>query len=204
MKSLKEEVFPESVFMITPSEVIEYLYCPRFIYFMNCLNIAQHEELRYKVIKGRNIHKERSIRNRDYLRKKLGCVNKDINAYLASPNLHIRGIVDEVLHLGDGTLAPLDYKFSEYKEQIFQTYKMQSILYAMLVQEAYQKPVKRGFVCFLRSNSRVKEIVYTEKDFDHARSTVAKICDIIVKGYYPGKTRWRARCTDCCYKNICV
>lgn len=204
MSMSKEEVFPESVFMITPSEVIEYSYCPRFIYFMNCLNIAQREELRYKVMKGRNIHKDRSIQNRDYLRKKLGCVKKDINIYLASPNLHVRGVVDEVLHLSGGTLAPLDYKYAEYQEQMFKTHKVQSVLYAMLIQEAYQKPVERGFICFIRSNSKIKEIVYKKEDFDDARSTVDKICDIIVKGYYPGKTKWRAKCIDCCYKNICV
>ncbi len=40
--------------MITPSEVIEHIYCPRFTCFLNCLNIPQHEELRYKVLKGGN------------------------------------------------------------------------------------------------------------------------------------------------------
>lgn len=49
----------ESTVMITPSEVIEYLFCPRFLYFMNCLKIPQHEELRYKVMKGRALHERR-------------------------------------------------------------------------------------------------------------------------------------------------
>jgi len=199
-----ETVFPESVLMITPSEVIEYLYCPRFIYFMNCLNIAQREELRYKVLKGREVHKERSERNKDYLRKKLGCLKRDTNVYMASPALHVRGIVDEVLHLSDGTLAPLDYKYAEYREELFQTHKIQSVLYAMLIQESYNKPVKRGFICFTRSNSKIKEIVYNEVDFKQALLTVNKICDIIVKGYYPSKTKWQAKCADCCYRNICV
>ncbi len=53
--------------MITPSEVIEHLYCPRFTYFMNCLNISQHEEQRYKVLKGREIHKSREESNRAYV-----------------------------------------------------------------------------------------------------------------------------------------
>ena len=38
---------------ITPSIVIEYLYCPRFIYFMKILNISQNEDRRFKVTKGR-------------------------------------------------------------------------------------------------------------------------------------------------------
>ena len=47
------------VFWITPSIVLEYLFCKRFIYFMNCLNIPQHEGNRFLVQKGRNIHEER-------------------------------------------------------------------------------------------------------------------------------------------------
>ena len=48
---------------ITISEVMEYLFCPRFIYFMNCLNIPQYEEKRYKVIMGREIHHEKKFIN---------------------------------------------------------------------------------------------------------------------------------------------
>ncbi|MEZ5582076.1 MAG: hypothetical protein R3F37_04210 [Candidatus Competibacteraceae bacterium] len=39
--------------MITPSEVLEHVYCPRFTWFMNVQNIPQHEDKRYKVLKGR-------------------------------------------------------------------------------------------------------------------------------------------------------
>ena len=78
-------VFPESQLMITPSEVIEHLFCSRFTYFMNCLNIPQHEELRYKVQKGREIHKWREKVNKNYMWKKIGCVSRDYSIYLASP-----------------------------------------------------------------------------------------------------------------------
>ena len=58
-----EEIVKDGVY-ITPSEVIEYLYCPRFIYFMNCLSIPQHEEQRYKVLMGREIHEKKSKINK--------------------------------------------------------------------------------------------------------------------------------------------
>jgi CRISPR/Cas system-associated exonuclease Cas4 (RecB family) len=76
----------------------EYLCCPRFIYFMKCLDIPQHEDKRYKVIKGREVHEEKSKINREYLRKKLGCVSKDISAYLASSALH-KNLVREILDI---------------------------------------------------------------------------------------------------------
>lgn len=198
--SLDDERTP----MITPSEVIEHLYCPRFTYFMNCLNIPQHEELRYKVLKGRKLHEERENENRGYLRRRLGCVGKDISVYIASKELGVRGIVDEVLHLSDGSLAPLDYKYAEYADYTFTTHKVQSCLYALLIMENYEKPVKKGFICYTKSSNKVKEIIYREDDFCYAKDTVNEIFRVILKGYYPRKTKSQNKCIDCCYRNICV
>ena len=44
---------PEREIFVTVSDALEYLFCPRFIYFMHCLGIAQREERRFKVQKGR-------------------------------------------------------------------------------------------------------------------------------------------------------
>ena len=99
-----ETITKEGVY-ITPSEVIEYLYCPRFIYFMNCLSIPQHEEQRYKVLAGREIHEKKAKINKDYLRKKLNCNKREINVYLASDKYHLKGysqndIVDVLVNRG--------------------------------------------------------------------------------------------------------
>lgn len=193
----------ESVPMITPSEVIQHLYCPRFTYFMHCLKIPQHEDQRFKVQKGREVHKDKEEQNRAYLRKKLGCVKKDISVYLASKSLRVRGIVDEVLFLDDNTLAPLDYKYAEYTDKVFRTLKTQSVLYALLIMENYKAPVTRGYICYTRSANKLKEILYTEKDFDYAKKEIKEIFDIIQRGVFPKRTRWKNQCPDCCYRNIC-
>jgi len=98
--------------LLTPSEIIAYLYCPRFIYFMFCLDLKEHEEKRFKVQKGRRIHEEKTHINKDYLRKRIGAKAKDTEVYLSSEKLHLRGVADEVLTLKDGSMAPLDYKFA--------------------------------------------------------------------------------------------
>lgn len=190
--------------MITTSELIEYLYCPRFTYFLNCLKIPQHEELRYKVLKGRELHEKKEKTNVDYIRKRLGCIKKEVSVYLASKKLKIRGIVDEVLFLNDGTLAPFDYKLTEYDEFIFRTHRVQSTVYAMLVMENYGNPVRRGFICYAKSKNLVKELVYREEDFAATKEIIDEIFAIILEGFYPKKTRWPNRCLDCCYRNICV
>lgn len=190
--------------MITPSEVVEYAYCPRFIYFINCLNIPQHEELRYKVLQGREIHRVRDQQNRGYLRKKIGCVKKEIDVYLASPRIRVRGVVDEVLHFADGTAAPLDYKLTEYRDYTFKTHRFQSTLYAMLIADIYQKPVKKGYICYLKGGSTMKECEFTGQDFQEMEAVLDDIFGIIERGYYPKGTSSKVRCSDCCYRNICV
>ena len=189
---------------VTPSEVLEYLYCPRFIYFMNCLCISQHEGSRYKVIMGRQVHEKRARLNRNYLRRKIGCVDKEIDVYLSSEKHHIKGEVDEVLFLEDGTFAPLDYKFAEYKDKVFLNHKFQSVLYALLISENFGKEVRRGYICYVRSRNFLKEIEFTDDDFEKGVEIVSEILSISQGSEFPKATKYKIRCIDCCYKNICI
>ncbi|VVB93767.1 CRISPR-associated exonuclease Cas4 [uncultured archaeon] len=190
--------------IITISDVLEYLFCPRFIYFMHCLDIPQHEESRFKVQRGREVHEEKRITNPEYLRKKLGVVKKEMNVFIASKKNHIKGIVDEILFLDDGSAAPFEYKFAEFKDKIFKTYKFQLALHAIMIKENYNIDVRKGFICFTRSNNHIEEVDFTEKDFKKGIEIIDEILEIIDKGFYPGRTKHKNKCIDCCYSNICV
>jgi CRISPR-associated exonuclease Cas4 len=189
---------------ITISDVLEYLFCPRFIYYMYCLAIPQHEEKHYKVLKGRGIHEEKRKANRVYLRKKLGCVIKDSSVYLASERYHIKGIVDEVLFLDDGTAAPFEYKFAEFKDRVFRTYRYQLAIQGLLIKENFNVEVNRGFICYTRSKNLIREVRFTDRTFNEAVDIIESIFDIIQKGHYPKKTKHMPKCIDCCYRNICA
>lgn len=190
--------------MIIISDVLEYLFCPRFIYFMYCLDIPQHQELKYKVLRGREVHAEKRVVNPHYLRKNFGVIRREHEVFLASRDLQIKGIVDEVLFLDDGTAAPFEYKFAEFKQGVFSTYRYQSVLHALMIQESFGVAVNRGFICFVRSNDHVEEVQFSEKDFEQGRQVVQDILDIIETGHYPKRTRTASRCADCCYRNICA
>ncbi|MFB3897694.1 MAG: CRISPR-associated protein Cas4 [bacterium] len=194
----------ESEIYIIPSDVVEYSYCPRFIYFERVLMIPQHEENRYKVIVGRELHKERTEQNQEYLRKKLGVIDKQTNVWMASEQLHLKGEVDEVLFLDDGTAAPLDYKYAEWSGKIYQSNRIQSILYALLIQENFHKPVTRGFLIYVRSKNHLEILQFTEAAFEFAKETICDIITIIQRAKFPKRTKWTTRCADCCYKNICI
>ena len=63
MKSYQNS-FNEFQYYITPSDMIEFLYCKRFIYYMKCLGIKQYEDKRYKVEKGRELHRKKENENK--------------------------------------------------------------------------------------------------------------------------------------------
>ena len=189
--------------LITMSDVLEYLFCPRFIYYMYALDIPQNEEKYYKVLKGREIHKIKKDTNKEYLRKKLGVVRKESEVYLVSKRHNIKGIVDEVLFFSDDTAGPFEYKFAEYKDRLFKTYRFQLVLQGILIKDNFDVEVDRGYLCYTRSNNKVIEVSFRRSDFDRALEVVNEIIEIIQKGYYPKGTRYKMRCITCTYRNIC-
>lgn len=189
---------------ITPSIVMEYLYCPRFIYFMSYLKIPQHEKNRFKVIMGREVHKTKARINKSYLRKKIGVKDKELEQKLYSKKHNIHGIVDEVLFLEDGTAASLDYKFAKYKKRTFLTHKYQAAMYGLLIADNYNVEVNRAYIVYVRSKNLLKEIDLHQKIFKKITEILNNIITIIQKGVYPERTKYKRRCFDCTYRNICI
>lgn len=186
------------------TDVLEYCYCPRFVYFEHVLGIPEHQELRYKVQAGREVHERRARENTGYLREKLGVREKRIDAWMASERLRGRGRVDEILFLADGTAAPLDYKYAEWGGRVYFNHVMQAALYGLMIRENFKVDVPRGFLVYVRSANRVEEIALGEGEYRRAEEILTDIREVLGKGKFPRRTPWRARCVDCCYRNICV
>ena len=187
---------------LTPSHIIEYLYCPRYTFFEYVLCVPQYEEKYYKVQKGRNMHDQQLERNKEYLRKKIGVVEKHTDQYLT--NERLRGKVDEVLLLQDDTLAPLDYKFAVYNDRIYDTYRQQLFCYAVLIEENFNRPVTRGFLVYIRSKYKLVEVPVTPKDKELVQRSAEEVVSIIEDNTYPKATKYKRRCLNCTYRNICT
>lgn len=187
---------------ITPSQIIQYNYCPRFIYFEYVLGIPQYEDRHYKVNKGRDVHDLKKIQNKMYLRKRLGVVEKYPDQYLSNDIL--RGQVDEVLKLNDGTAAPLDYKFAKWNDKVYKTYKTQLHCYAVLIEHNFHVKVTRGFLVYTRSKNKIVTIDIREDGKGETRRLANTIIEIVEKNIFPPATKIKSRCLNCTYRNICV
>lgn len=189
---------------LTVTHALEHLYCPRFTYFEYVLAVPERQERRLLVQKGRTAHEERRRINPNYLRKKLGVTARSFDVPLSSTRLGLRGSVDEVLTLADGSMAPFDYKFAEDRGRVYRNQKVQSLLYGLMIRETFARPVNRGFLCYLRSKNKVVPIEFTEADFAEAEAILKEILNVIQTGCFPRATAVKARCRDCCYRNICI
>ena len=187
---------------LTPSHIIEYLFCPRFTYFEYVLAIPQYEEKNYKVMRGRELHDKKLEENKEYLRKRIGAVEKHTDQYLT--NTLIRGRVDEVLLLADGTMAPLDYKFAEYKDKVYETYLTQLYCYAWLIEENFHRKVEKGFLVYTRSKNKLIEVPIVEENKQMVRDAAKSIEAIIDRNIFPKATKYKKRCLNCTYRNICI
>src|SRR3954464_6576758 len=150
--------------LLTPSDVLEHLFCGRFTYFERHLLLPEFQERREKVRRGRALHAAREATHRAYVRKRRGVVEKRVDVSLASPRHHLRGRLDEVLFFADGTAGPLDYKFARYPGRVYRTLRLQSAIYALLIRENFRLPVRRGYLVYTRSRNRVVELTYEPED----------------------------------------
>ncbi|WP_423130174.1 CRISPR-associated protein Cas4 [Gaoshiqia sp. Z1-71] len=187
---------------ITPSHIIEYLYCPRFTYFEYVLSIPQYEERHFKVEKGRNVHEQKLEQNRDYLRKRIGVKVKYADQYLT--NQLLRGKIDEVLLLNDDTMAPLDYKFAKFEDRIYETYRTQLECYAVLIEDNFAKKVNKGFLVYTRSANKLVEVEISDTAKNEVRNVCQAVNEIITQNCFPKATKYKQRCIGCTYRNICI
>ncbi len=189
---------------ITPSEVMEYLFCPRFVYYLNVLKIDQHEHRRNLVNKGRDIHQLKLVQNKDYLRKSAGAIDKLVDVYLSSETYKLVGRMDEVLFLNDGSAAPLDYKYAFWDNKVYKTLKYQQVLYAMLIMDNFNIPVNKAFIVYTRTKNHLVEIPINQKMIDQAKQILDEVFKIINLAQYPKATTTKRKCEDCTYRNVCV
>ena len=195
-------MFKETTNYISASILIEYWYCPRFIYFMKVLDIRQYEEKRLKVNLGREVHKKKYLQP-EYLRKTFGVIKKENEVYLSDKNLEICGIIDEILFLENNEVTLLDYKYA-YNKHKFDTQFLQSVFYAILIEKNYNTSIHYCYIVYTREGTKPEKYEISEKNRNKVLESIKEVHDIIRKGLFPKGTKYKRRCDDCTYRNICV
>lgn len=194
--------FSENKRLLSASHLIEYWYCPRFIYFMEVLGIRQYEENRLKVRIGRDVHKQKALQH-SYLRKKLGVIKIEREVYLSDLQLGICGIIDEILFLDNGSITLLDYKFA-YNSHKFKTHFLQDVFYSLLIETRFTIRVDRCYIVYTREKNKLVGYEIKEKDRQQVRRSIDDVHKIISTGYFPKGATSKKQCPDCTYRRLCI
>ncbi len=192
--------------MITVSDVKQYLYCPKIIYFDHVLHVPKPSD--EKLQTGKEKHdsitaKEKRRKGALFYDPELDRADKMFRVSLESSTLGLRGILDYLVRT-DKEYIPVDYKFGcSHNGGVHLNHKYQLAAYALLVEENFKTIVKRGYIHYSKDKVNV-EIDLNDEIRRRALKMLREIGRIVEEEIEPIGTRNTGRCTDCEYSRYCV
>ena len=179
--------------MIDVSDVVQYLYCPRKVYFIKVMGLRMTKP---KMDVGKEVHDNVA---KSMKRRKIDGELME-NVYLESRRYGIKGCVDAIIRRED-EFIPVDVKFSRFKG-VFYGWKMQIVAYALLVEENFDCVVKRGYV-YLVTDGKWMEVEITPEDRKALERIIEKVNEIIREEKYPSVQKSK-KCNYCEMSKLCV
>lgn len=186
--------------MIQISDIKQYIYCPRIIYYQHCLLIDKKDT--YKMESGTSKHSieellesRRNLKSFDLYKGK-----KDFEVYLKSKNLSGRlDLLITVQKDGEKSYYPVDYKNTT---SVHNNHILQIVGYSLIIDEIYETIVNVGFI-YLIPLKKVKKIEISKDLKEECSIIINKIENIISSYRLPEQTEQRSKCTNCEYNRFC-
>jgi len=194
---LSDEVF------VDVTDVKQYFYCPRIVYFMRVLGLCERVTESMRV--GRESHEE--IRCREERKVKLLSTaiyadEKIFGVFVESRRLRLRGVIDCLACLPGGEWVVVEYK-DTYSTRVQIHHYYQLVAYTLLAQEYLNKIISRGFL-FYALSGRVFEVAVPSSAKEYVKKTIKKIQRIIVSEELPKPTPTKSKCRSCGYYRYCL
>ncbi|MDI6718583.1 MAG: CRISPR-associated protein Cas4 [Methanomicrobiales archaeon] len=189
--------------MIQVSDITQYFYCPRKVYFLKTLGIRPPEKP--KMEQGKAEH-EREYRRLKERVSTYGFPDCDIEMVMhrvsiESETLRLHGVVDTVIVLRTGEYLPVEVKYSSYFG-IQRNRKKQLVAYALLLEERFGTIVRRG-ILYLSTDRKMQMVDITLEDKSFLKRDIAMIRDLIRSERMP-EVKKDGRCNYCEMSKFCV
>lgn len=181
------------------TDIKQYVYCPRIIYFTYVCPVDK--KITRKMEYGREAHLklDKLEKRRTFKRYNFESAERKYHAQLYSQRLGLEGKLDMHLVVG-GEVFPVEFKYTRKAPSL--NHKYQLVAYAMLLEDAYDRPVRYGFLQ-LHPGGEVTPVEITPNARLYAKDIMDKIRLIVQNESFPSPTQRRARCIDCEYRNYC-
>lgn len=190
---------PGSPIMLTVTDVRQYFYCPRIVFYRLCQPLRR--PLTYKMREGKlaqdrtaDLEHERSLRA-------YGLSNGDrhFNVSLRSETLGLQGIIDMVIVTPEEAI-PVEFKNTTQPPARNHAYQLAA--YALLVEERWGLPVRRGFV-YRMPLKEATEVRLTPTHRLTVQRALSAMRRMVAHEEQPGPTERVERCRECEYRCFC-
>ncbi len=189
--------------MLQVSDITQYFYCPRKVYFMRTLGIKV--PARHKMDTGKEEHsrEHRRVKERKtvYGFKPEEIVKVLHQLPVEAPEYRLHGRVDTVLVLQDDEVVPVDVKYSDFME-VKRNWKKQLVAYALLLETKFGKKVKRGFLYFPSKKDKI-EVKISEEDKRAIIKDIEQILELIKSEKMPPVHQGN-KCNYCEMRKFCA
>lgn len=190
---------------IEVTDLKQWRYCPRIVWYRYCLPaIRPVTDLMEQGIAG---HRDESGREERRSLRSYGLQagERAFDIGLRSEHLGLRGRLDLAIAVPDRTTAGAEAIVVEYKDSESrpgQHFKLQLAAYALLLEEAWGLPVRRGFI-YLIPLRRAEPITISAALRTKVRSSIAAIQQAIDGEALPAAPANRRPCINCEFRRFC-
>jgi CRISPR-associated exonuclease Cas4 len=185
--------------VLTITDVVEHVFCPKFTYYSSVLGLRQFEEKRGTVKAGKTLHQRHETTNKDYTPQPFSG-KKLVGTKYYSRKLDLSGKIDEAVETNDEIIL-IERKYADATE-LHDTLKVQLGLLSIIIEENIGKPVKTAQVIYSKQNRVVKNYEIDESIKKFALEMLEETKKVILRGIIPSSS-FDNRCLNCCFRKIC-
>ncbi len=184
--------------MIRVSDLKQYIYCPRIVFYNYCMPVEKKTS--FKMDLGSEVHEvvEKLEERRKLKKFNIDSGERHLEVWMRSETLGLSGKLD-MLILADEDAIPVDFKHTSGRPGKNHLYQLAG--YALLVEETFGITVDKGFIYLIPVRNAVVFHI-SEKLKEDTKQRIAEIEKIIESEVMPSPAS-KGKCYDCEYLNFC-
>ena len=181
------------------SDLKQYFYCPRVIYYTYCLPVPR--PVTHPMQVGAAEHEVVSVFERRRSLKRYGLTEGERRFHipLQAPALDLTGVLD-MLITTEGRAFPVEFK--DTLQRLNVNAKYQLVAYGMMVEECLEKPVECGFI-YRIPKKNITAVSISRELRQRVTQALADMREMIVQERLPEPPRQRGKCVECEFRRYC-
>jgi CRISPR-associated exonuclease Cas4 len=181
------------------TDLKQFSYCQRIVFYQYVMPVEKKTTFKMEAGKQAEGVIDKLEQRRSLRKYRLAEGTRRFHVWLRSERLGLSGKLDLLIESPAG-LFPIDFKNTTGRPQKNHTHQLCG--YALLVEEAYQRPVELGFI-YLIPRNEVVMIRLTPEQKTETALLLEEMRTMIQVERMPDPTPVQGRCTECEYRNYC-